>query len=177
MSARRFAASAAALAAAAVTALLAALFAARSPLGRRPLAATYDHHDRRRPRHDRQGRRPELEGDRRRRRGRSHPAIPLAIANARDEAQRIATAGRMTLGAVVSVAEPPPSPFFGGPIGAALRRRGDVRPGPVLRPHPHADHAARRGRASRPHRPVPQPLRLPGPERGRADGVRDVVVA
>ena len=56
-------------------------------------------------------------------------AIPLAIANAREEAQRIAAAGRMTLGAVLSVAEPQPSPFFGGPIGAAYGAEGTFGPG------------------------------------------------
>src|SRR5689334_4290767 len=44
-------------------------------------------------------------------------AIPLAIGNAREEAQRLAAAGGVTLGAVVSVTEPEPSPFFGGPLG------------------------------------------------------------
>jgi hypothetical protein len=56
-------------------------------------------------------------------------AIPLAIANAREEARRIAAAGRMTLGAVVSVTAPPPSPFFGGPIGAAHGAEGTFGPG------------------------------------------------
>src|SRR4051812_26843186 len=42
-------------------------------------------------------------------------AIPLAIANAREEAQRLAAAGGLTLGPLVSVSEPQPSPFFGGP--------------------------------------------------------------
>jgi hypothetical protein len=55
-------------------------------------------------------------------------AIPLAIANAREEAQRIAAAGRLTLGALVSVSEPPPSPFFGGPVGAAYGAEGTFGP-------------------------------------------------
>jgi hypothetical protein len=42
-------------------------------------------------------------------------AVRLAIANAREEAARLAAAGGMTLGAVVSISEPTPSPFFGGP--------------------------------------------------------------
>ena len=41
-------------------------------------------------------------------------AVRLAIANARDEAARVAAASGLTLGALVSVAEPQPSPFFGG---------------------------------------------------------------
>ena len=41
-------------------------------------------------------------------------AVRLAIANAREEAARVAAASGLTLGALVSVAEPQPSPFFGG---------------------------------------------------------------
>ena len=56
-------------------------------------------------------------------------AIPVAIRNAREEAQRIATASGLTLGAVVSVSEPQPSPFFGGPVGAAYGAEGSFGPG------------------------------------------------
>jgi len=41
-------------------------------------------------------------------------AVRLAIANAREEAVRLAAAGGLTLGALVTVAETQPSPFFGG---------------------------------------------------------------
>ena len=41
-------------------------------------------------------------------------AVRLAIANAREEAVRLAAAGGLTLGALVTVAEAQPSPFFGG---------------------------------------------------------------
>ena len=56
-------------------------------------------------------------------------AIPLAIANAREEAQRIAAAGGLTLGPLVSVSEPQPSPFFGGPLGGAYGTEGTFGPG------------------------------------------------
>jgi Protein of unknown function (DUF541) len=56
-------------------------------------------------------------------------AIRVAVANAREEAQRLAAAGGMTLGALVSVAEPPPSPFFGGPGGGAYGTEGTFGPG------------------------------------------------
>jgi hypothetical protein len=56
-------------------------------------------------------------------------AIPLAISNAREEAQRLAAAGGVTLGAVVSVTEPEPSPFFGGPVGGAYGAEGTFGPG------------------------------------------------
>jgi uncharacterized protein YggE len=56
-------------------------------------------------------------------------AIPLAVANAREEAQRIAAASGLTLGAVLSVSEPQPSPFFGGPVGAAYGADGTFGPG------------------------------------------------
>jgi uncharacterized protein DUF541 len=56
-------------------------------------------------------------------------AVRLAITNARDEATRLATAGGLTLGALVSVAEPTPSPFFGGPVGAAYGADGTFGPG------------------------------------------------
>src|SRR3954449_8858932 len=82
-------------------------------------------------------------------------AIPLAIANSREEAQRLAAAGGLTLGPLVSVSAPPPrpvcrrpprpgalppgplgwvpepqpSPFFGGPLGAAYGAEGTFGPG------------------------------------------------
>jgi hypothetical protein len=56
-------------------------------------------------------------------------AIPLAISNAREEAQRLAAAGGMALGPLVSVAEPQPSPFFGGPVGGAYGAEGTFGPG------------------------------------------------
>ena len=56
-------------------------------------------------------------------------AVRLAIANAREEAQRLASAGGMALGALVSVSEPQPSPFFGGPVGAAYGAEGTFGPG------------------------------------------------
>ena len=56
-------------------------------------------------------------------------AIPLAIASAREEAQRLAAAGGLTLGPLVSVSEPEPSPFFGGPVGAAYGAEGTFGPG------------------------------------------------
>src|SRR4051812_14525528 len=56
-------------------------------------------------------------------------AIPLAIANAREEAQRLAAAGGLTLGPLVSISEPAPSPFFGGPAGAAYGSEGTFGPG------------------------------------------------
>jgi hypothetical protein len=56
-------------------------------------------------------------------------AIRVAIANAREEAQRLAAAGGVTLGALVSVAEPQPSPFFGGPGGGAYGTEGTFGPG------------------------------------------------
>jgi Protein of unknown function (DUF541) len=56
-------------------------------------------------------------------------AIPLAIANAREEAQRLAAAGGLTLGPLVSVSEPEPSPFFGGPVGSAYGAEGTFGPG------------------------------------------------
>jgi uncharacterized protein YggE len=127
MSARRSAASAAALAAAATAALLAAPIAAAqapAPAPQRTITAIGA------------GRVTISKGVARNSKAIAaaveaarNRAIPLAIANAREEAQRIATAGRMTLGAVVSVAEPPPSPFFGGPIGAAYGAEGTFGPG------------------------------------------------
>src|SRR3954447_7807367 len=45
-------------------------------------------------------------------------AVPLAIANARQEAQRLAAAGGLTLGPLVSVSEPQPSPFIRPARGA-----------------------------------------------------------
>jgi uncharacterized protein DUF541 len=56
-------------------------------------------------------------------------AIPLAIANAREEAQRLAAAGGLTLGPLVSLTEPEPSPFFGGPVGGAYGADGTFGPG------------------------------------------------
>ena len=56
-------------------------------------------------------------------------AIPLAIASAREEAQRLAAAGGLTLGPLVSVSEPEPGPFFGGPVGAAYGAEGTFGPG------------------------------------------------
>ena len=56
-------------------------------------------------------------------------AVRLAIANARDEAGRIAAASGLTVGALVSVAEPPPSPFFGGPAGGSYGADGTFGPG------------------------------------------------
>src|SRR4051794_16000906 len=56
-------------------------------------------------------------------------AIPLAIAKAREEAQRLASAGGLTLGPLVSVSEPEPSPFFGGPGGGAYGAEGTFGPG------------------------------------------------
>jgi uncharacterized protein YggE len=56
-------------------------------------------------------------------------AIPLAMRNAREEAARVAAASGLTLGAVVSVSEPQPSPFFGGPVGAAYGADGTFGPG------------------------------------------------
>jgi hypothetical protein len=56
-------------------------------------------------------------------------AIPLAIAHAREEAQRLAAAGGLTLGPLVSVSEPEPSPFFGGPVGGAYGAEGTFGPG------------------------------------------------
>jgi hypothetical protein len=56
-------------------------------------------------------------------------AIPLAIANAREEAQRLAAAGGLTLGPLLSVAEPQPSPFLGGPGGGAYGTEGTFGPG------------------------------------------------
>jgi hypothetical protein len=44
-------------------------------------------------------------------------AIPKAIADAREEAQRLATAAGLTLGALQSVSEAPASPIFYGPFG------------------------------------------------------------
>jgi Protein of unknown function (DUF541) len=56
-------------------------------------------------------------------------AIRLAIANAREEAQRLAAAGGLTLGPLVSVSEPPPSPFLGGPLGGPYGAEGTFGPG------------------------------------------------
>jgi Protein of unknown function (DUF541) len=56
-------------------------------------------------------------------------ALPLAIANAREEAQRLAAAGGLTLGPLVSVAEPQPGPFFGGPGGGPYGTEGTFGPG------------------------------------------------
>jgi hypothetical protein len=56
-------------------------------------------------------------------------AIPLAITNAREEAQRLAAAGGLTLGPLQSVAEPQPSPFFGGPGGGPYGTEGTFGPG------------------------------------------------
>jgi Protein of unknown function (DUF541) len=56
-------------------------------------------------------------------------AIPLAIRKAREEAQRLAAAGGLTLGPLVAVSEPEPSPFFGGPGGAAYGTEGTFGPG------------------------------------------------
>jgi hypothetical protein len=56
-------------------------------------------------------------------------AIRLAIANAREEAQRLAAAGGVTLGPLVSVSEPPPSPFLGGPLGGPYGAEGTFGPG------------------------------------------------
>src|SRR3954451_4731821 len=51
-------------------------------------------------------------------------AIPAAIAKAREEAQRLAAAGGLAVGPLVSFAEPQPSPFFGGPLGGAYGAEG-----------------------------------------------------
>src|SRR4051812_9634306 len=56
-------------------------------------------------------------------------AIPLAMAKAREEAQRLASAGGLTLGPLVSVSEPQPSPFFGGPGGGPYGTEGTFGPG------------------------------------------------
>lgn len=56
-------------------------------------------------------------------------AIPPAIAKAREDAQRLAAAAGLTLGPLVSVSEPQPSPFFGGPAGAAYGAEGTFGPG------------------------------------------------
>jgi uncharacterized protein YggE len=56
-------------------------------------------------------------------------AVRLAIANAREEAARIAASSGLTLGPIVSVVEPQPSPFFGGPVGAAYGTDGTFGPG------------------------------------------------
>jgi post-segregation antitoxin (ccd killing protein) len=56
-------------------------------------------------------------------------AVRVAIANAREEAQRLAAAGGLTLGALVSVAEPQPSPFLGGPGAGAYGTEGTFGPG------------------------------------------------
>jgi hypothetical protein len=56
-------------------------------------------------------------------------AIPLAIRNAREEAQRLAAAGGLALGPLLSVSEPQPGPFFGGPAGAAYGVEGTFGPG------------------------------------------------
>jgi hypothetical protein len=45
-------------------------------------------------------------------------AIPKAISDAREEAQKLAAAAGLTLGALQSVAEAPPSPFIYGPFGS-----------------------------------------------------------
>jgi hypothetical protein len=45
-------------------------------------------------------------------------AIPRAITNAREEATRLAAAGGLTLGALLAVEEPDPTPFFGNPSNA-----------------------------------------------------------
>jgi uncharacterized protein YggE len=56
-------------------------------------------------------------------------AIPLAIANAREEAERLAAAAGLTLGPLMAVSEPQPSPIFGGPVGAAYGAEGTFGPG------------------------------------------------
>jgi Protein of unknown function (DUF541) len=55
-------------------------------------------------------------------------AIPKAIADAREEAQRLATATGLTLGALQSVAEAPASPIFYGPFGSSYEN-GPFGPG------------------------------------------------
>ncbi len=56
-------------------------------------------------------------------------AVRRAIANAREEGARMAAAGGLTLGALVSVAEVQPNPFFGGQIGGAYGGDGTFGPG------------------------------------------------
>jgi len=56
-------------------------------------------------------------------------AVRRAIANAREEAARMAAAGGLTLGALVTVAEVQPNPFFGGQIGGAYGGDGTFGPG------------------------------------------------
>ena len=56
-------------------------------------------------------------------------AVRRAIANAREEAARMAAAGGVTLGALQSVAEVQPNPFFGGQIGGAYGGDGTFGPG------------------------------------------------
>ena len=62
-------------------------------------------------------------------RGRPDRAVRRAIANAREEGARMAAAGGLTLGALVSVAEVQPNPFFGGQIGGAYGGDGTFGPG------------------------------------------------
>jgi hypothetical protein len=45
-------------------------------------------------------------------------AVARAIANAREEETRLAAAGGLTLGALLGVEEPDPTPFFGNPANA-----------------------------------------------------------
>ena len=56
-------------------------------------------------------------------------AVRRAIANVREEAARMAAAGGVTLGALQSVAEVQPNPFFGGQIGGAYGGDGTFGPG------------------------------------------------
>jgi len=56
-------------------------------------------------------------------------AVRRAIANAREEAARMAAAGGLTLGALVTVAEVQPNPFFGGQVGGAYGGDGTFGPG------------------------------------------------
>jgi len=55
-------------------------------------------------------------------------AVPLAIADAREEAQTLASAAHLTLGALESVAEPASVPFF-GPPGIGTYDDGPFGPG------------------------------------------------
>jgi post-segregation antitoxin (ccd killing protein) len=63
-------------------------------------------------------------------------AIRRALANAREEATHLAAAGGLTLGALLAVEEPDPTPFFGNPSNAygsegtfgPVRYCGRIRP-------------------------------------------------
>ena len=95
-------------------------------------------------------------------------AVRRAIANAREEAARMAAAGGLTLGALVSVAEVQPNPFFGGQIGGAYGGDGTFGPGKfcgTIRTAVRRRDASGRLRTVR----IPHALRVPDPGRGGAD--------